>query len=72
MQLSQKKKKMSLFYSINLANFWLFGWAAIGIFVVSTDIVQYFLEKIIYYRKIFHLYRFKLLYGRNAECSLDI
>ena len=37
-----KEKKMSMFYSINLANFWLFGWAAIGIFVVSTDIVQLF------------------------------
>lgn len=38
--LESKEKKMSMFYSINLANFWLFGWAAIGIFVVSTDIVH--------------------------------
>ena len=32
-------KKLKMFYRINLANFWLFGWAAIGIFVVSSDIV---------------------------------
>ncbi len=29
-----------MFNVINLANFWLFGWASIGIFVVSTDIVR--------------------------------
>lgn len=40
--IESKEKKMSMFYSINLANFWLFGWAAIGIFVVSTDIVHLF------------------------------
>lgn len=40
--IESKEKKMSMFYSINLANFWLFGWAAIGIFVVSTDIVRLF------------------------------
>lgn len=33
-------KKEEMFNTINLANFWLFGWAAIGIFVLSTDIVQ--------------------------------
>ncbi len=33
-------KKMEMFNTISLANFWLFGWAAIGIFVVSTDIVN--------------------------------
>lgn len=38
--IESKEKKMSMFYSINLANFWLFGWASIGIFVVSTDIVH--------------------------------
>lgn len=38
--IESKEKKMSMFYSINLANFWLFGWASIGIFVVSTDIVD--------------------------------
>lgn len=37
-----KEKKLSMFYSINLANFWMFGWASIGIFVVSTDIVHLF------------------------------
>ena len=34
-----KEHKLQLFYSINLANFWLFGWAAIGIFLVSNDLV---------------------------------
>lgn len=38
--LESKKKKMSMFYAVNLANFWLFGWVAIGIFIVSTDIVH--------------------------------
>lgn len=38
--IESKDKKMSMFYSINLANFWLFGWSSIGIFVVSTDIVH--------------------------------
>ena len=37
--IESKEKKISMFYSINLANFWMFGWASIGIFVVSTDIV---------------------------------
>lgn len=37
--LESKEKKLSLFNSINLANFWLFGWAAIGIFLVSGDLV---------------------------------
>lgn len=34
------EKKMQIFHTINLANYWLFGWASIGIFVVSTDIVR--------------------------------
>lgn len=38
--IESKDKKISMFYSINLANFWMFGWAAIGICVVSTDIVN--------------------------------
>lgn len=38
--LETKEHKYSLFKSINLANFWLFGWAAIGIFVCSSDLVQ--------------------------------
>lgn len=36
----EDKDKLNLFNEINLANFWLFGWAAIGIFVVSSDIVR--------------------------------
>lgn len=35
-----KEKRMSMFYTINLANFWMFGWASIGIFVVSSDLVH--------------------------------
>lgn len=38
--IESREKKLSMFYSINLANFWMFGWASIGIFVVSTDIVH--------------------------------
>lgn len=38
--LESKKKKLSMFYSINFANFWLFAWAAIGIFVVASDFVK--------------------------------
>lgn len=34
------EKKMQIFHTINLANYWLFGWASIGIFVVSTDVVR--------------------------------
>ena len=35
-----KEKRISMFYTLNFANFWLFGWAAIGIFVVSSDLVR--------------------------------
>ncbi len=38
--LEDNEHKLALFKSINLANFWLFGWAAIGIFVVSGDVVS--------------------------------
>lgn len=38
--IESREKKLSMFYILNLANFWMFGWAAIGIFVVSTDIVH--------------------------------
>ena len=34
-----KERKLELFNFLNLLNFWLFGWAAIGIFVVSGDLV---------------------------------
>ncbi len=40
--IESKQKRMSMFRNINFANFWLFGWAAIGIFVVSTDLVGLF------------------------------
>lgn len=36
------EKKLELFRAINLTNFWLFGWAAIGIFLVSGDLVELF------------------------------
>lgn len=35
-----KEKKLRIFNIINLANFWFFGWASIGIFVMSSDIVR--------------------------------
>lgn len=38
--IESKEKKLSMFYSINFANFWMFGWAAIGIAIVSSDIVK--------------------------------
>lgn len=40
-----KEKKIDLFNFINLFNFWLFGWATIGIIVMSTDVVQLFFGK---------------------------
>ena len=38
--MESKEKKLKIFNVINLANFWLFGWASIGIFVVSSDTVH--------------------------------
>ena len=38
--LEDTQHKYSLFKSINLANFWIYGWAAIGIFVVSGDVIS--------------------------------
>lgn len=38
--LENSESKYYLFKAINLSNFWLFGWASIGIFVCSTDIVK--------------------------------
>ena len=43
--LESNERKKNLFDVINLANFWLFGWASIGIFVVSSDIVGLFFGK---------------------------
>lgn len=37
-----KEKKLELFNALNFANFWLFGWAALGIFIVSGDLVRLF------------------------------
>lgn len=37
--LEKVEKRYALFNCINLANFWLFGWAAIGMTVCSSDIV---------------------------------
>ena len=33
--------RLRLFRTINLANFWLFGWASIGICLVSSDLVAF-------------------------------
>ena len=38
--LESDEKKYSFFKTFNLANFWIFGWGAIGIALVSGDIVQ--------------------------------
>lgn len=38
--LEENEHKVSLFKSINLANFWIYGWASIGMFVVSGDVVS--------------------------------
>ena len=35
-----KEKKLEIFSCLNLMNFWLFGWASIGIYIVSSDIVK--------------------------------
>ena len=37
--LESKEKRMTMFYNINFANFWLYGWATIGIALVSSDLV---------------------------------
>lgn len=36
------EKKLELFRIINLVNFWLFGWAALGIFAICGDLVELF------------------------------
>ena len=35
-------RKYSFFKSLNLANFWLYGWGAIGIALVASDLVKLF------------------------------
>ncbi len=37
--LESTEDRLRLFRTVNLANFWLFGWAAIGICLVSSDLV---------------------------------
>lgn len=39
---SDEETKYRFFKALNLANFWLYGWAAIGMAVVSGDLVQWF------------------------------
>lgn len=39
MQLSQMKK-VEMFSFLNMMNFWIFGWAALGIIFCSSDIVK--------------------------------
>lgn len=39
---SDKEKRYSFFKALNLANFWLYGWGAIGIALVSGDLVSLF------------------------------
>ncbi len=38
--LEDNNRRHSLFKAINLCNFWIYGWAAIGVFVVATDAVK--------------------------------
>lgn len=38
--LEHTEDQLRLFRAINLANFWLFGWASIGICLVSSDLVE--------------------------------
>lgn len=37
---SDREKQYNFFKILNLANFWLYGWAAIGMTFVSSDLVQ--------------------------------
>lgn len=37
---SDEETRYRFFKTLNLANFWLYGWAAVGIVVVSGDLVQ--------------------------------
>ena len=38
--IESKERQKKLFYTLNLANFWVFGWVAIGIFLCSSDLVH--------------------------------
>ena len=39
---TDEKTRYQFFKTLNLANFWLYGWAAIGITLVSGDLVRWF------------------------------
>ena len=36
------EKRYDLFRFLNMLNFWIFGWAALGIYFCSTDLVRFF------------------------------
>ena len=38
--LKTPEEKYALFKTVNLANYWMFGWVSVGIFVCSTDVVK--------------------------------
>lgn len=38
--LNDTDSRLRLFKAINLANFWMYAWASIGFFVVSTDVIR--------------------------------
>ena len=40
--IGDEKHKYEVFRALNLANFWMYGWAAIGIVVLSNDVVELF------------------------------
>lgn len=40
--IGDEQHKYNVFKALNLANFWLYGWASVGIVVLSTDIVAVF------------------------------
>lgn len=40
--IESEERKRKFFYILNMANFWIFGWATIGIFLVSSDLVELF------------------------------
>lgn len=39
---ADSEKRYSFFKILNLANFWLYGWATIGIIFISGDLVEFF------------------------------
>ena len=43
--IEENEKKYELFRFLNLMNFWIFGWASVGILFCSSDIVQFLFGK---------------------------